>query len=138
MSNLHNSEDRWGFLRVVEVQVKTTSKSENVRVAQTAAKILDYLRATDPANGDVQGQGATEMRPSPLYLAERLTEHLGGAKVYMKRDELNHSGAHKINEMLDGLPVTLEQLHLASETQYAVAVRGMGERYLENALPLAE
>ena len=39
-------------------------------------------------------------RPSPLYHAERLTEHLGGAKVYMKRDELNHTGAHKINNVL--------------------------------------
>jgi len=39
-------------------------------------------------------------RPSPLYLAERLTERLGGAKVYMKRDELNHTGAHKINNVL--------------------------------------
>jgi tryptophan synthase beta chain len=39
-------------------------------------------------------------RPSPLYFAERLTEHLGGAKVYMKRDELNHTGAHKINNVL--------------------------------------
>src|SRR5262249_39735695 len=36
-------------------------------------------------------------RPSPLYLAKRLTEHLGGAKVYLKRDELNHTGSHKIN-----------------------------------------
>jgi len=39
-------------------------------------------------------------RPSPLYFAERLTEYLGGAKVYMKRDELNHTGAHKINNVL--------------------------------------
>ncbi|MGB4827097.1 MAG: tryptophan synthase subunit beta [Paracoccaceae bacterium] len=39
-------------------------------------------------------------RPSPLYHAERLTRHLGGAKVYMKRDELNHTGAHKINNVL--------------------------------------
>ena len=36
-------------------------------------------------------------RPSPLYLARRLTEHFGGAKIYFKRDELNHTGAHKIN-----------------------------------------
>ena len=36
-------------------------------------------------------------RPSPLYFAERLTAHLGGAKIYFKRDELNHTGAHKIN-----------------------------------------
>jgi len=39
-------------------------------------------------------------RPSPLYLAERLTEHFGGAKIYLKRDELNHTGAHKINNCL--------------------------------------
>ncbi len=39
-------------------------------------------------------------RPSPLYFAERLTEKLGGAKVYFKRDELNHTGAHKINNVL--------------------------------------
>ncbi|MBB3064008.1 tryptophan synthase subunit beta [Limibacillus halophilus] len=39
-------------------------------------------------------------RPSPLYFAERLTDHLGGAKVYFKRDELNHTGAHKINNCL--------------------------------------
>ena len=39
-------------------------------------------------------------RPSPLYYAERLTKHLGGAKIYMKRDELNHTGAHKINNVL--------------------------------------
>ena len=39
-------------------------------------------------------------RPSPLYFAERLTEHLGGAKVYLKREELNHTGSHKINNTL--------------------------------------
>ena len=39
-------------------------------------------------------------RPSPLYFAERLTAMLGGAKVYFKRDELNHTGAHKINNCM--------------------------------------
>ncbi len=39
-------------------------------------------------------------RPSPLYFAERLTEELGGAKIYFKRDELNHTGSHKINNCL--------------------------------------
>lgn len=39
-------------------------------------------------------------RPSPLYFASRVTEDLGGAKVYYKRDELNHTGAHKINNVL--------------------------------------
>ena len=36
-------------------------------------------------------------RPSPLYYAERLTQHLGGAKIYLKREDLNHTGAHKVN-----------------------------------------
>jgi tryptophan synthase beta chain len=39
-------------------------------------------------------------RPSPLYYAERLSQRLGGAKIYFKRDELNHTGAHKINNTL--------------------------------------
>src|ERR1700744_2246288 len=39
-------------------------------------------------------------RPSPLFFAERLTRHFGGAKIYMKREELNHTGAHKINNVL--------------------------------------
>ena len=39
-------------------------------------------------------------RPSPLYFASRMTAHCGGAKIYFKRDELNHTGAHKINNTL--------------------------------------
>jgi len=39
-------------------------------------------------------------RPSPLYFAPRMTEELGGAKIYLKREELNHTGAHKINNVL--------------------------------------
>jgi tryptophan synthase beta chain len=39
-------------------------------------------------------------RPSPLYFAERLSGHLGGAKVYFKREDLNHTGAHKVNNVL--------------------------------------
>jgi tryptophan synthase beta chain len=39
-------------------------------------------------------------RPSPLYFAERLTAHFGGAKIYLKREELNHTGAHKINNCM--------------------------------------
>jgi len=39
-------------------------------------------------------------RPSPLYYAERLTEHCGGAKIYLKREDLNHTGAHKVNNTI--------------------------------------
>jgi tryptophan synthase beta chain len=44
-------------------------------------------------------------RPSPLYFAERLTEHCGGAKIYFKREELNHTGAHKVNNVLGQIMV---------------------------------
>jgi len=39
-------------------------------------------------------------RPSPLYFAQKLTQHCGGAKIYLKRDELNHTGSHKINNCI--------------------------------------
>ncbi len=46
-------------------------------------------------------------RPSPLYYAERMTERLGGAKIYFKREELNHTGAHKINNVLGQILLAL-------------------------------
>ena len=39
-------------------------------------------------------------RETPLYFAESLTEHLGGAKIYLKREDLNHLGSHKLNNVL--------------------------------------
>ncbi|WP_020181453.1 tryptophan synthase subunit beta [Methylopila sp. M107] len=69
--------------------------------------ILDLEAAYDEARKDPAFK--TEMdsyrthyigRPSPLYFAERLTEKLGGAKVYLKREELNHTGSHKVNNVL--------------------------------------
>src|SRR5262249_41624119 len=69
--------------------------------------ILDLEQAYDEAKRDPAFQAElTHLnthyagRPSPLYFAERLTEHLGGAKIYFKRDELNHTGSHKINNCL--------------------------------------
>ena len=69
--------------------------------------ILDLEKAYNKAKADPQFQGELSYllshyagRPSPLYFAERLTKHLGGAKVYLKRDELNHTGSHKINNVL--------------------------------------
>ena len=69
--------------------------------------ILEVERAYTAAKVDPTFQGEFEDllrhyvgRPSPLYYAERLTEHFGGARIYMKRDELNHTGAHKINNCL--------------------------------------
>ncbi len=57
---------------------------------------------TDPEfQAELKSLGAHYVgRPSPLYFAERLTEHLGGAKIYFKREELNHTGSHKINNCI--------------------------------------
>jgi tryptophan synthase beta chain len=56
----------------------------------------------DPAfHTELKGYLATYVgRPSPLYFARRLTEHFGGARIYLKREELNHTGAHKINNCM--------------------------------------
>jgi tryptophan synthase beta chain len=69
--------------------------------------ILDLERAYNKAKNDPAFQAELAAlnahytgRPSPLYFAERLTQHLGGAKIYFKRDELNHTGSHKINNCL--------------------------------------
>ncbi|WP_331372691.1 tryptophan synthase subunit beta [Sinorhizobium chiapasense] len=57
---------------------------------------------SDPAfKADLEKLGAHYIgRPSPLYFAERLTAELGGAKIYFKREELNHTGSHKINNCI--------------------------------------
>ena len=69
--------------------------------------ILDVENAYEKAINDQSFINELDMyrrdyigRPSPLYFAERLTEHFGGAKIYLKRDELNHTGAHKINNVI--------------------------------------
>lgn len=69
--------------------------------------ILEVEKAYTAAKADPSFQAELDYylehyagRPSPLYFARRLTEHFGGAKVYFKRDELNHTGSHKINNCL--------------------------------------
>lgn len=73
-------------------------------------------------------------RPSPLYYAERLTQHLGGAKIYMKRDELNHTGAHKINNVLGQilLAIRMGKTRIIAETgagQHGVATATVCARF---------
>ena len=65
-------------------------------------------------------------RPSPLYFAPRMTAHCGGAKIYFKRDELNHTGAHKINNVLGQilLAIRMGKKRIIAETgagQHGVA-----------------
>ncbi|WP_304615202.1 tryptophan synthase subunit beta [Paracoccus sp. (in: a-proteobacteria)] len=73
-------------------------------------------------------------RPSPLYFAERMTQHLGGAKIYMKRDELNHTGAHKINNVLGQilLAIRMGKTRIIAETgagQHGVATATVCARF---------
>ena len=73
-------------------------------------------------------------RPSPLYFAERLTEHLKGAKIYFKRDELNHTGSHKINNCLGQILLArrMGKTRIIAETgagQHGVAVATVCARF---------
>lgn len=73
-------------------------------------------------------------RPSPLYFAERLTKHFGGAKIYFKRDELNHTGAHKINNCLGQvlLAMRMGKTRIIAETgagQHGVATATICARF---------
>jgi tryptophan synthase beta chain len=68
--------------------------------------ILELEKAYDAAKADPAFKKEMDFhlthfvgRPSPLYFAERLTEKLGGAKIYFKREDLNHTGAHKVNNV---------------------------------------
>ncbi len=73
-------------------------------------------------------------RPSPLYFAERLTEALGGAQVWFKRDELNHTGAHKINNCIGQilLAIRMGKKKIIAETgagQHGVATATVCARF---------
>ncbi|HEY0622196.1 tryptophan synthase subunit beta [Sphingomonas sp.] len=73
-------------------------------------------------------------RPSPLYFAERLTQHYGGAKIYFKREELNHTGAHKINNCIGQilLAIRMGKKRIIAETgagQHGVATATVCARF---------
>ncbi len=73
-------------------------------------------------------------RPSPLYYAERLTQFLGGGKIYFKRDELNHTGSHKINNCLGQILLAkrMGKKRIIAETgagQHGVAVATVAARF---------
>ena len=90
----------------------------------------------DPAF-DAQFQDLLEHyvgRPSPLYFAERLTEAVGGAQIWFKRDELNHTGAHKINNCIGQilLAIRMGKTRIIAETgagQHGVATATVCARF---------
>ncbi|MCG6936948.1 MAG: tryptophan synthase subunit beta [Gammaproteobacteria bacterium] len=76
--------------------------------SETLMQALDELRAAyeiTKSDPEFQAQLDADLaqyvgRPSPLYLAERLTQQVGGAQIFLKREDLNHTGAHKINNTI--------------------------------------
>ena len=103
--------------------------------------ILDLEAAYRAARNDPAFQATMDVflrdfvgRPSPLYFAERLTEHFGGAKIYFKRDELNHTGAHKINNCLGQILLAkrMSKTRIIAETgagQHGVATATVAARF---------
>jgi len=103
--------------------------------------ILDLEKAYAEAKAD--GAFRAEMngylkdyvgRPSPLYYAERLSMHLGGAKIYLKREELNHTGSHKVNNVLGQILVAqrMGKKRIIAETgagQHGVATATLCARF---------
>ena len=84
-------------------------------VPETLTRALDELvEEYDKARRDPQFQAELDQllknyvgRPSPLYHARRLSQRAGGAQIYLKREDLNHTGAHKINNTLGQALLTL-------------------------------
>jgi len=103
--------------------------------------VLDLERAYEEARRDPSFQAELDGllknyvgRESPLYFAERLTEHLGGAKIYLKREDLNHTGAHKINNCLGQILLArrMGKTRIIAETgagQHGVATATVAARF---------
>ena len=103
--------------------------------------ILDLERAYDDARKDPAFQAELDGllknyvgRESPLYFAERMTAHLGGAKIYLKREDLNHTGAHKINNCLGQILLAkrMGKTRIIAETgagQHGVATATVAARF---------
>ena len=71
-------------------------------------------------------------RPNPLYFAERLTKHCGGAKIYLKREDLNHTGAHKINNTIGQALLTMRM-----GKKRVIAETGAGQHGVASAVACA-
>jgi len=103
--------------------------------------VLDLERAYEEAKADpafhAELNGLLKHyvgRPNPLYYAERLTQHLGGAKIYLKREDLNHTGAHKINNCLGQILLArrMGKTRIIAETgagQHGVATATVAARF---------
>ncbi len=103
--------------------------------------VLELERAYEEAKADPAFQAELKGllthyvgRESPLYFAERLTNHIGGAKIYLKREDLNHTGAHKINNCLGQILLArrMGKTRIIAETgagQHGVATATVAARF---------
>ncbi len=103
--------------------------------------VLDLEKAYEAAKNDPAFKAELDGllthyvgRPSALYFAERLTAHLGGAKIYLKREDLNHTGAHKINNCLGQILLArrMGKTRIIAETgagQHGVATATVAARF---------
>ena len=103
--------------------------------------VIDLERAYNAAKDDLAFRAELDAmlknyvgRESPLYFAERLTGHLGGAKIYLKREDLNHTGAHKINNCLGQILLArrMGKTRIIAETgagQHGVATATVAARF---------
>ncbi len=113
-----------------------------VFVAETLVRALTELREAYEEVGrdaEFQAELAYELkhfvgRPSPIYFARRLTEHAGGARIFLKREDLNHTGAHKVNNTVGQalLARRMGKKRIIAETgagQHGVASATVAARY---------
>ena len=113
-----------------------------VFVAETLRAALDELErayAASKTDREFQDELAWELehyvgRPSPIYHARRLSEELGGAQIYIKREDLNHTGAHKVNNTVGQalLARRMGKKRVIAETgagQHGVATATVAARY---------
>jgi len=113
-----------------------------VFVAETLVRALTELReayAEVCKDAEFQAELAYELkhfvgRPSPIYFARRLTEHAGGARIFLKREDLNHTGAHKVNNTVGQalLARRMGKQRIIAETgagQHGVASATVAARY---------
>ena len=111
-------------------------------VAETLMPLIldldrEYRAAKADPSFDAEFRGLLKHyvgRESPLYFAERLTEHLGGAKIYFKREDLNHTGAHKINNCIGQILLArrMGKTRIIAETgagQHGVATATVAARF---------
>src|SRR5262245_48770016 len=109
-------------------------------VPETLMHALEELTAEyEKARGDKDFQAEFNRllamyvgRPNPLYFAERLTEHCGGARIYLKREDLNHTGAHKINNTIGQTLLTLRM-----QKKRVIAETGAGQHGVATATACA-